>query len=250
MIKAVIIDDEQNARNTLKTLLQKTEISVNIIAEADDVLTGKEAITKTKPNLIFLDVQLKTGTGFDILASLPNLDAEVIFITAYDDYAVKAFQMAAFGYLLKPLQVIDLRSLLSRFEERKKQEINANNRTRVLIENFDNSKVKKLVIQNVNGFRVLRLEDILYLQGEINYTRFFLKDGEKILTSKTLKEYDNLLSDFGFYRIHQSHLINLSHVAEYIKGEGGVVIMNNKEHLNISRRRKQGFIRCFLGGVR
>lgn len=247
MIRTVIIDDESNARQTLKSLLRAINAPLEIVAEGDDIAAAKTIIETHQPDLIFLDIQLKTGTGFDLLMKLPNLHSEVIFITAYDNYAIKAFQMAAFGYLLKPLQINELKEVIARFETRFNSKKQSTNRTQILIDNFDENNIKKLVIQNVNGFRVLSLSEIVYLKGEVNYTRFMLKNGEKLMTSKTLKEYEGLLTNFGFYRIHQSFLINLRYVKEYIKGEGGEVIMTNNDHLDVSRRRKQQFMARFLG---
>ncbi len=247
MIRTIIIDDEKNARVTLRSLLNTFSTKIQVIGEASNLETAIELIKRSSPDLIFLDIQLKKATGFDLLQYLPNLKAEVIFVTAYDNYAIKAFQMAAFGYLLKPVQLSELSNVIQRFEARQKQQYSIN-QTQILIENFDENRIKKLVIQNVNGFKVLPLEKILYLQGETNYTRFFLVNNEKVLVSKTLKEYENLLSDYGFFRIHQSYIINLSFVGEYIKGDGGTVVMENGKHLNLSRRRKQQFLKRFLGG--
>jgi len=246
MIKAIIIDDEKNARNTLKTFLKGTKRNIAIIGEADDIATGIELIINSQPDIIFLDIKLKSGTSFELLAQLPDIAAAIIFVTAYDSYAIRAFQMAAFGYLLKPIQISELNKVLDRFETSSGQS-RLQNHTKILIENFDKHSVKKLVVQNVNGFKVVPLENILYLQGEVNYTRLHLHKEEKLLTSKTLKDYETFLSDFGFFRIHQSYLINLSYVKEYIKGDGGVIVMKNGTHLNLSRRRKQQFLSRFLG---
>ncbi|MEM1119599.1 MAG: LytTR family DNA-binding domain-containing protein [Bacteroidota bacterium] len=247
MIRTIIIDDETNARNTLKSLLRTIKAPLEIVAEGDDVATAKALIQSEKPDLVFLDIQLKTGTGFDVLKALSNFKGEIIFVTAYDNYAIQAFQMAAFGYLLKPLQINELKEVVNRFIEQHKAKKNTTPRAQILIENFEEGNIKKLVIQNVNGFRVLSLNEIIYLKGEVNYTRFMLQKGEKLMTSKTLKEYENLLNDYGFYRIHQSYLINLRHVKEYIKGEGGEVVMINNDHLDVSRRRKAQFVARFLG---
>ena len=247
MIKAVIIDDENSARNTLKSLLRAIDTPLEIIGEGEDVLSAKNIIESTQPDLVFLDIQLKTGTGFDVLQALSDFKGEIIFVTAYDNYAVKAFQSAAFGYLLKPLQINELKELISRFTNHYTSKKDSTARTQILIENFEEGNIKKLVIQNVNGFRVLSLDEIIYLKGEVNYTRFILKNGEKLMTSKTLKEYEGLLTNYGFYRIHQSYLINLRYVKEYLKGEGGEVVMVNNDQLGVSRRRKAQFIARFLG---
>jgi len=247
MIKAVIIDDENSARNTLKSLLRAIDAPLQVVGEGDDVSSAQQIIESTQPDIVFLDIQLKTGTGFDVLQTLANFSGDIIFVTAYDNYAVKAFQSAAFGYLLKPLQINELKEVISRFNTHFSTKKNVASRAQILIENFEEGNIKKLVIQNVNGFRVLSLNEIVYLKGEVNYTRFILKTGEKLMTSKTLKEYENLLTNYGFYRIHQSSLINLRYVKEYIKGEGGEVVMINNDQLDVSRRRKGQFVARFLG---
>jgi len=245
MIKAVIIDDENSARNTLKSLLRAIDAPLQVIGEGDDVSNAKQIIERTQPDLVFLDIQLKTGTGFDVLQTLSDFSGDIIFVTAYDNYAVKAFQSAAFGYLLKPLQINELKEVVNRFTTHYSSKKNMASRTKILIENFEEGNIKKLVIQNVHGFRVLSLNEILYLKGEVNYTRFILKTGEKLMTSKTLKEYEKLLTNYGFYRIHQSSLINLRYVKEYIKGEGGEVVMINNECFSAT----EGAVYCSVFGA-
>ncbi|MEO0894877.1 MAG: LytTR family DNA-binding domain-containing protein [Bacteroidota bacterium] len=249
MIKTVIIDDENRARSILRNVLEKDFPSVNIVGEGDDLDNGVETIKQVQPDLVFLDIHLKSGTGFELLNRLGNIDFEIIFVTAYDEYAIRAFQFSAMGYLLKPIQITHLKDVIGRVSQRLTQsKQNQSDRIKILIENYeDKGSVKKLIIQNINGFQVIPLGEILYLNAEVNYTWFYLQNGEKILVSKTLKEYDKLLTDFGFYRIHQSNLINLRHVKSYQKGEGGTVHMANGEELSVSRRRKTGFLKKFLG---
>ncbi|TAE56309.1 MAG: DNA-binding response regulator [Bacteroidetes bacterium] len=249
MIKSVIIDDEAQARKVMKNLLAADFPGVEVVGEADDIHSGMEAIRSCQPDLVFLDIQLKSGTGFELLDRLGDENVEVIFVTAYDNYALTAFQFAAFGYLLKPVRISELQKVLMRFEEQQRlKQQSRQERIKVLIESYeDKGQVKKLIVQHVNGFQVLPLHEILYLRGEDNYTRFMLEKGEQTLVSKTLKEYEQLLDDFGFYRIHQSYLVNLRHVREYTKGEGGTVTMHNHDELPVSRRKKAGFLKKFLG---
>lgn len=249
MIRSVIIDDELQARKMLKNLLTSDFPHIEVVGEGDDIDTGMEAIRTWQPDLVFLDIQLKSGTGFELLTRLGDENVEVIFVTAYDNYALTAFQFAAFGYLLKPLRISELQRVLQRFEEQQilKQQARQE-RLKVLIESYeDNGQVKKLIVQHMNGFQVLPLHEIIYLKGEDNYTRFILEKGEQALVSKTLKDYEQLLSDFGFYRIHQSYIVNLRHIREYAKGEGGTVTMHNHDELPVSRRKKAGFLKKFLG---
>ncbi|MFK7937499.1 MAG: LytR/AlgR family response regulator transcription factor [Saprospiraceae bacterium] len=244
MIRTIIVDDEQHARSTLSGLLKQVDIPLEIIGEAGTLATAKQLVEQTNPDLIFLDVQLKEGTGFNLLEKLPDLKSEVIFVTAYDKYAIQAFQMAAFGYLLKPLQISELDEVLERFQSRFGK-VSTAERSRILINNHGADHQKKIVLSNMNGFRVVELSQVIYLRGEVNYTRFFLTTGEQILVSKTLRDYE-LLDEMGFFRIHQSSMINLSHLVEYRRGEGGAVIMTNQDELAVSRRRKQEFIERFF----
>ena len=246
-IRVVIIDDEPKARETIIFFLQSLNYPLEVVGEAWDIDSSLKIIERTKPELIFLDIQLKDGTGFEVLEKIPENTAQIIFVTAYDQHAVKAFQMCAFGYLLKPLAMADLEMVIKRFlEDHKVKKQQLVSHTKILIEHFDNKKVKKLVLQNVNGFKIVNVDQIIYLKGEVNYTRFYLANGELVMTSRTLKEYDNILQDFGFFRIHQSFLVNLSFVTEYIKGEGGIAIMKNGDQLSISRRRKKQFVKKFI----
>jgi len=247
MIRTLLIDDETYSRQTLKSLITDLFPKLEVIGDAGDIEEGIEAIESLKPDLVFLDVHLKSGTGFDILKQLKNINFEIIFVTAHDEYAISAFQFAAFGYLLKPLVVSELTQVVHRLIEKRNTQNDQNKRIKILIENYSEGVVKKIVVQNISGFQVLNLQEILYLEGEVNYTKFYLRDGKTILISKTLKEYENLLKEQGFLRIHQSYLINLHHVVQYIKGEGGQVVMSNRQELPVSRRKKSAFLKQFIG---
>lgn len=244
-IRTLLIDDEDNARHLLNKLLEDLPFPIDVVGEADDVAAGVRLIEAENPDLVFLDIQLKSGTGFDILNQLPGLKAEVIFVTAYNQYAIRAFDFAALGYLLKPLRISDLRDALERFFARH-QPGKSDQRLRTFMSNQQTSN-NRLVVPDLNGFRVLTLPEIIYLRGEVNYTRFFLEGSNELLSSKTLKEYEKLLEDCGFCRIHQSFMVNLSHVTAYQRGEGGVVKLANGDHLDVSRRRKSAFMKYFMG---
>ena len=248
MIKTILIDDEPDARAALRSLLGRLPDAPAVVGEADTIERALDLIGTEQPDLIFLDVQLEAErTGFDLLARLPDLTAEVIFVTAYNEYAVRAFQMAAFGYLLKPVQLDELKEVVERFRQQHHLRTGDAPRTQVLLDNRRDGAVQKLVVSNVNGFRVLTLDEIVYLRGEVNYTRFFLESGEKIMVSKTLRDYEKILTDFGYFRVHQSYLINLRHVVEYRRGEGGTVVLSNGNEVDVSRRRKKDFVASFLG---
>ncbi len=248
MIKAIIIDDEKPARFMLRNLLE-TQLSndIEILAEADDVDTGLTAILSHQPDLVFLDIQMPQGTGFDLLEQLEEVNFEVIFITAYNDYAVKAFQFSAFDYLMKPIKSDALMSTIEKLKEHLVLlRENTGKRLKVLVESYDDEKIRKLVINGMEGFKVFELNDIYYLSGNRNYTDFVVEGHSKMTASKTLGEYEALLTDHGFFRIHQGSLINLRHVKEYRKGDGGSVIMKNGDELKVSRQRKADFVSRFL----
>lgn len=245
MIKTVIIDDEKDARILLRRMLETHFSEVEILAEADDVDTGVEVIQAHQPELVFLDIQMRAGTGFDLLRKLKQRAFEVVFITAYNTYAMQAFQFAAFSYLLKPIKQTDLEHVLDRYRQQQPHPL-AEDRLQVLWQHYQVEGSQQLVLPNSDGFRVVELSEILYLEADRNYTRFYLADQSKELISRTLKSYEALLHKFSFYRIHQSYLINLSHVRRFLKTDGGMVQMPNGATLPVSRQRKQGFLRKFL----
>lgn len=248
MIKCVIIDDEADAIFMLKNILEKNfKDEITIVDVAENIKDGIQIINKQKPEVVFLDIRMREGTGFELLKQIKTKNFEVIFITAYDQYAVKAFQFSAMGYLMKPIKIQDLKNTISNLKLHfSKQKNNIEKRLKVLVENYDDGNIKKLVVSNIDGFRVIPINNIIRLEGDRNYTNFILIDHKKITSSKTLGEYENLLTDFGFYRIHQSSLINLKHVVGYLKGDGGMVEMTDGCQVAVSRNRKADFIKRFI----
>ncbi len=249
MIKAIIVDDERNARFVLNRHLENLfPQDVSIIGQASKIDEAVELIKTSNPDLVFLDIRMHNGTGFDILQNLDNINFEVIFVTAYDQYALKAFECSAFGYLLKPVSSSDLKKLVQKVIDKKHPSTEYNDkRLKILVENYgDKDEVKKLVINHIKGFTVISIEDIIRLEGDRNYTHFIMKDTRRITSSKTLGDYEDLLSEFGFSRIHQSTLVNLRHVVGFLKEDGGLVEMSDGQKLKVSRYRKQAFIKRFL----
>lgn len=248
MIKAVIIDDEKDARFLLRNLLEKKfGNQVKILGEAEDVEPGIALIEKHNPELVFLDVQMKKGTGFDLLNKLDKVNFEVIFITAYNQYAVDAFKFSAFGYLMKPIKSKDLSDVISKLENHLSGFKKDNSkRLKVLIENYGSEgDIQKLIIPNVDGFQVVPIADIIRLEGDRNYTHFILIGDKKITTSKSLGEYEELLNNHGFFRIHQSTIVSLRHIIAYLKEGGGNVEMIDGGIMKISRHRKVDFLERF-----
>lgn len=249
MINAILVDDEEDARFMLRTLLERHfQNRVRIIAEADDVDTGVEAVNKHRPDLVFLDIKMPQGTGFDVLKKLDSTDFEVIFVTAYDQFAIKAFQFSAIGYLMKPIKIAELKKTIENVQLKKqKNKSNTSSKLKVLVENYgDDKQIKKLVISSMNGYKVLSIEEIVRIEGDGNYSNFVVKNEKKITSSKTLGEYENLLKDFGFFRIHQSTIINLRHVKGFSRGDQSEVEMSDGKYCSISRHRKTAFVKCFI----
>lgn len=243
MIRAIIIDDEEEGRSTLTNMLHNFCKNVKVVAEADSVLTGIEIIQKNECDILFLDIQLQDGTGFDILEKTDRHDFKIIFVTAYDQYAIKAFKFSAFDYLLKPIDPEQLIETVKKIESNKSSE-NYTDEVKTLISN--QKKIKTIALPSFEGIRFIKMNNIIRCESESNYTKFFLASKEEILITKTLKEYDELLSTMNFCRVHQSHLINMNHVDRYIKGEGGTIIMTDGSEIEVSRRKKDEFLKRMM----
>ncbi len=238
MISAVLIDDDFNLRNGTKGLLNLYAPQIKIIGEADDVATGIKVINALKPDVVFLDIQLNDGTGFDILEQLAlingKITSHIVFITAHEQYAIKALD-----FLLKPVDPDELKKVISKIHEVIEKSSNYAH-IDLLIENIRKKvdKFQRIALSNADGIHLFEVSDIIRCESEDNYTKFYIKNNKPILISKTLKEYEELLTEHGFVRIHQSHLINLAFLKSFIKKEGGYVIMADNSNLPISQRKK------------
>lgn len=243
MIKSVIIDNEKKSRKTLSNFLLKYCKNVEVLGEADGVATGVELIKKENPELVFLDIEMTDGTGFKLLESFEDIQFSVIFVTAYSAYAIKAFQISAIAYLLKPINPQELIEAI----EKCQKDIGLkgiHNKLEVLLGN--QSSVKKIAFPTSEGIELVKLNQIVNCEADDNYTSIFLANEKRILVSKTIKEYDTMLSDFGFFRIHQSHLVNLDYISKFNKNDGGYVVLENGKKLPVSRRNKQEFLEKLL----
>lgn len=237
MIKAIIIDDIEQARITLKKDLQVYAPDVEVIGEANGVVEGAKLLRSIKPDVLFLDIQMQDGSGFDLLDILKDIPFKIIFITASDAHAIKAFRYAAIDYLLKPVDPDELIAALAKFREHK---INENEKYKLLNDSLKNSGKphEKLALHTQDKIHIVNIADILRCESSVNYTEFFFTNGKKLLVTKTLKEFEDLLSDQGFYRVHQSHLINTRFIKEFIKTDGGYIIMNDNSNVPVSTRKR------------
>lgn len=244
-MKAIIVDDEKNSCETLKVLLHDFCEGVSVRATCQTIADAVIAIAKHKPDVVFLDINMKGENGFDLLEKIKPINFEIVFATAYSEYAIKAFKFSAIDYLLKPIDIEELKSAVSKVSKRK--EIDANDRYDQLLQNLkpQNSKNYKLALPTATGLTFVKIADIIYCEADSNYTTFFLQDEKKIIVSQTLKEYEELLTPHRFFRIHHSYLVNLDFIKQYVRGDGGQVILMNDTALDVAKRRKDEFLKLF-----
>lgn len=243
-MKAILVDDEPDGIRTLQKVLEAHCPDVHVVASCSNANTAKQQIDLLKPDVVFLDIQMPGKTGLEMLTEIAAKDFEVIFVTAYNEYMLQALQYSAADYLLKPVDEDRLVEAVRRVEQRldtaKKED-----RTNALMYNLTqvgHPSAMRLCLPTLKGFIVLKLEEILYCEAERSYTVFHLENGKTVTVSKPLLEYDQLLKDTSFLRVHKSFLVNMMHVREYQRGEGGLVIMSNGAEIEISRRKKDIFL--------
>ncbi|MEN9459794.1 MAG: response regulator [Bacteroidota bacterium] len=245
-IRTVLVDDERNGREILLALLEKFCVNVEVVGTADSAEPAIALIKELKPHLVFLDINMPGLSGFEMLEKLAPIDFEVIFVTAHDAYALKAFKFSAIDYVLKPIDLDDLQKAVEKVEGKLigKQEP-GQGKYKELFNNIRNiqNPFDKLGLATRDGLIFVKISEIVRLESDVNYTWFFLVNGEKILASKTLKEFEEMLEEYNFYRVHKSHLINLAHLQRYIKGEGGSVVMSDGSEVDVSRRNKEGLMK-------
>lgn len=244
-IRALIVDDELGSVQTIEALLTRYCPNVEIVGKAYDPEQAASQIAAVKPQLVFLDIEMPFGNAFDLLDKLAPVTFEIIFVTAFNIYAVKAFRYAAADYLLKPLDIEELKAAVTKIEQRLGgNQINA--RIEMLLENLrqpETSINQKINLPTSDGFRIERIQKIMYLHAEGSYTYIFLEGGDKILVSKNLKDFEDLLPEKVFCRIHHSSIININFVKQYYKGRGGEIEMADGEMIMISTRKKADFFK-------
>lgn len=241
MIKAIIIDDEAKARRIMEVLLTEHCPTVTVMESAEDVLSGIKAIHKHQPDLVFLDIEMPGYTGFQLLDFFEEIRFQVVFTTAYSEYALQAFQVSAVDYLLKPIQIDQLVNAV----EKVKKLIGSAHPSETIIalkENLEAHEVKKLAVPTSSGLAFIATEHIVLMEADGSYTHIYLTDGTKMLISKKIKEFElNLASNTSFFRTHRSYLINLAHLKQYVKQDGGHLLMDNNQIAHLARERKDAF---------
>lgn len=248
MIKAVIIDDESSCRDALQLLLKEFCPTVELFGMASSLPDGINLIKEKKPELVFLDVELKNHLGFKLFESFPDPDFEVVFCTAHEKYALQAIKTSCIEYLLKPVDPVELMNAIAKFQKFTNREVNQK-KVEVLLENTGNAShtLNKIAVPTSEGYFFINTSDILYFEGDGKYTNMFTNKGDKIVSSKNLGEFEELLNQQSFFRCHKSWLINLNYIKKYMRGDGQVMMSNDKL-VDVSTRKKEEFLKLFDRG--
>ncbi|MEC7263359.1 MAG: LytTR family DNA-binding domain-containing protein [Bacteroidota bacterium] len=243
ILKVVIIEDEKHSRETLKSMLEEFCKDVKVIAMAASVEEAVKVLSVYSPDVVFLDIELQSGVGFDVLNQIKNPNFEVIFTTAFEKYAIKAIKFSSLDYLLKPIDLDELQQAVEKARNRMDTNV-YREQLDTLMQSISKGSVRpeKICLATTAGIEFIALEDIIACKADGSYTSFVLKDNNTLLVSKHLKEYENLLGDHQFMRVHNSYLINLKEVKKYIKSDGGYLIMSNDMQVNISPKKKDDLI--------
>lgn len=246
MIRCLLVDDEQDSLDVMEMLLQTYCPQVEIVKVCHSALEGIDAIHELRPDVVFLDIEMPNMNGFGMLDSFPELFFDVVFITAYHQFAITAFRYSALNYLLKPVDPDDLIATVQRIEKNRKPPLKE--QMQLMLESLQLSgsqRVERIALTTSYGMLFVNTRDILYCASDDNYTNVIMTGGKKIIVAKTLKEIDETLSGPDFYRVHASYLINLNHIQKFVRGDGGYLVMDDDHTVSISRAKKQEFLDLF-----
>lgn len=245
MLRTIVIDDEDYQRSAIEKVITKYCPIVSLVGSANGVKSGIAAIKKNKPDLILLDIKMGDGSGFDLLEKLENINFKVIFITAFDQFAIKAFRFSAIDYLLKPLDPDDLIAAIEKAENIILKDFNV--QLKNLKEHLapDKNRINKIIIKTFDNVHLVPINEILYCESDGNYVNVFLSDQTKIMVSALLKDYEDMLSSNGFFRVHRSYLINMKYIRSFEKADGGTLILENQIKIPVASRKKDELLEMF-----
>lgn len=251
MIRTIIIDDEEAAINVLKLLLERiAKDEIEIIASSNSPSAGKTLILSKKPDLVFLDIEMPGMTGLELIRSIPDINCQVVFVTAYDAYAIEAFELSAIDYLLKPVGADKLGKVIQKVKHNiEKNQSNFSQQFQQLerILKFQSGNERKIAIGMTDRIVFISVPEIIYCEAQGNYTSIIMRDGSKHVASKTLGDFESQLTESNFFRIHHSYLINLNRIKEFQRFEGGYVVMENNARLDVSQRKRKDFLDAING---
>jgi two-component system LytT family response regulator len=241
MMKAVIVDDEIRGRQFLHKLLEKFAPDIKVCGEASNAEEAKEVISIASPDIVFLDIEMPGKSGIELLKEIKEINFEIIFATAFNQYAVEAFRLGAIDYLLKPISPDDLIRAIDRAKQQSGQKDQNKKKYETLKQQFGKS-FTKITIPTTSGFEFIDFDEIIFMQSEGNYTNIRMKQNKSVLATRLLGEFEELLTAYNFFRIHKSYIINLGYMKKYTKGDGGVVTMHDGSEIDVSRRIKEAFL--------
>lgn len=245
MLRTIVIDDEDYQRSAIEKVITKFCPNVALVGSANGVSTGIEVIKKNKPDLILLDIKMGDGTGFDLVEKLDNINFKVIFITAFDQYAIKAFRFSAIDYLLKPLDPDDLITAIEKAEKIILKDFNLQLKNLKEYLTPDENRINKIIIKTYDNIHLVPINEILFFESDGNYVNVFLIDQTKIMVSALLKDYEDLLASNGFFRVHRSYLINVKYIRSFEKADGGTLILENQIKIPVASRKKDELLEMF-----
>jgi two-component system LytT family response regulator len=243
MIRTLVIDDELDNRDVITHLLEKHFENISVVGTADGVESGLEAIMKHSPDLVLLDIRMEDGLAFDLLNRLDHIDFKIIFITAYEEYALKAIKFSALDYLLKPVALEELRSAINKAEHQILKDLHL--QLAELNMNLQQINNKRIVLRTAEKLHIIPVRNIIRCEAERNYSKFYLTDEKSIIVSSPMKDFEDMLIEQGFFRTHKSHIVNLSFVNSYAKAEGGNVILADGSAIPVAERKKSSLMHIF-----
>lgn len=246
MLRTLIVDDEEPVRTMLADILQSFCPDLEIVGQAGDVAGAVSKIKELKPELVLLDVNLPDGSGFDVLNAFNKVDFSVIFVTAYDEYAVKAFKCSALDYILKPVNIDELVQTIEKARETITNK-NLAKKIAAFLDNLNGSSPedKKIVLKTQESIHIVKVSTIIRCESFHNYTEFHISGAKKLVVSRTLKEFETLLCEFGFFRVHQSHLINVNYINRFEKSDGGYLVLADGSQVPVAKRKKDELLHLF-----
>ena len=243
MIRTLIIDDEKDNREIISHLLDKHFPNISVVGSADGINTGHEAIRELTPELVLLDIRMKDGLAFDLLNRMDHIDFKIIFITAYEEYALKAIKFSALDYLLKPVSLNELKSAIEKAENQIIKDLQL--QLSELNNNLHPASNKRIVLRTTEQLYFIPVNQIIRCEADRSYCKFFLDKGKEVIISHPMKDYEDILVEQGFIRLHKSHIVNLSYIESFVKAEGGSVILSDGTSIPVAERKKSSLMKLF-----